>query len=676
MKKRQLFAFSLATGALLVARHSSAVGTRMFELDSQEEFAAGEAKGVAVGSDGAVRLSWGLSTTALPDATASFASLALSDGSVLVGTSPNGKVMKVAGGASTLFAETGALAVTSLVEWGGKVYAATIPDGKIFRVSQGKADLFAQLPETSHVWALAIEKGGAGLLAATGPDGKLFRVDAGGKSSILWKSDEPQLVSLHVTDSGDVLVGSSGKGILFRVTGPGKASVVYDFPGEEVKGIASTKNGTIYAIANEYGEVPEAPRRSSARAAASPASPAGRPKPGKGTLYKFDAQGRPEKLMNHGEFHYLSLTLGPDGRAYVGSGAEGRVYAVDDGHVTTLIADTDERQVSAIGFQNGKPYLASSDPATVHRLIDGASEAQWTSKALDAGMRARFGFVQWQATGGVDVLTRTGNTAVPDATWSSWSEPSQAPRIVSSPAGRFVQVRVQFRRDPNAVLHDLSIPFVTDNARPILTEVNAQPKTGPKESKEGIVSGGSDVTKHESSIKLTWKVDNVEGDTLRYRVSFRREGQSVSRDLLKDGEILSKAEYDWDTSALPDGKYRVRVEASDELSNTPEETQRHALESEPVILDNTGPIIKELSFQGRRLRVKVADSQSTIGRVEVAIDGRPEWRILSPKDGVFDTLEEAVETDLSSFVAPGPHIVAVRAFDVMGNVTVKETEGQ
>ena len=44
--------------------------------------------------------------------------------------------------------------------------------------------------------------------------------------------------------------------------------------------------------------------------------------------------------MHHDEFHYVSLALGDDGRPYVGTGAEGRVYTVDDAHVVTLVADT------------------------------------------------------------------------------------------------------------------------------------------------------------------------------------------------------------------------------------------------------------------------------------------------------------------------------------------------
>src|SRR5262249_31336205 len=145
-------------------------------------------------------------------------------------------------------------------------------------------------PDASHVWALALDKTKTTIYAGTGPEGKVFRVEAGDRSPVYYHSDEPHIVALTVADNGDVYAGSSGKGLLYKITGPGRAQVLYDFPGEEVKGVALYK-GTVWAIANEYGEPPEAPRRSPAagRVPASPTS-ATRLKPGKGSLYRFDAQ--------------------------------------------------------------------------------------------------------------------------------------------------------------------------------------------------------------------------------------------------------------------------------------------------------------------------------------------------------------------------------------------------
>ena len=102
----------------------------------------------------------------------------------------------------------------------------------------------------------------------------------------------------------------------------------------------------------------------------------------------------------------------------------------------------------------------------------------------------------------------------------------------------------------------------------------------------------------------------------------------------------------------------------------------HALESGPVRVDNTPPVFKTLAVNARRLRAEVVDGIGPIARVEVAIDGRLEWRPLLPVDGIFDTADETIDADITSLIppGPGPHVVAVRAFDAAGNAVVREVE--
>src|SRR5690606_7831162 len=93
----------------LVAHDAGAVGTRTFVLDSLEKMSGGDLQGVSVSSDGTVRAGFTLGNAPIPDATTVFSALALSDGSTLIGTSPNGKVYRSTGDSVTLFADTGAL---------------------------------------------------------------------------------------------------------------------------------------------------------------------------------------------------------------------------------------------------------------------------------------------------------------------------------------------------------------------------------------------------------------------------------------------------------------------------------------------------------------------------------------------------------------------------------------
>lgn len=664
-----------ATFSFLLATSSFAVGTRTFQLDSQERFAGGELKGAFVDADGVVKPGYATAGTLL-DASSSWSALPMNDGSVLVGTGPNGKIFRITGGQATLFADTGSMAVTSLaVGANGQVYAATIPDGKVFKVSQGKSELLATIPDAAYVWSLAWSKNG--LFAGVGPEGRVVRIEPSGATSVYFKSEETHIVSISIDAKGDVLAGGSGKGILYRVTGPGRASIVSDFPGAEVKASFAYQN-SIFAIVNEYSEPLDLPRRSPG-SGARPPGPTSTPKqkPGKGTLYRVDDRGRVEKLMHHDEFHYTSLFVDDRGTPFVGTGAEGRVYSADESHAVSLVADLDERQVTAIQIKNGAGYFLTSDTANFQRIVGhGGADATWTGKVLDCGLPARFGTVNYRASGAIEFVARTGNTQVPDGTWTPWSASVSSGAHLPATSGRYVQLRARLK-DAKASLSNVSVAFATENQRAIVLDVSAQSKQLPtKETGTGTIPAFTvDVPKRDTGVKITWRVDNPDSDPLRYRLSFQREGQTLWRDLLKVEETLSKTDYEWDTSAMPEGRYRVRVEASDEVANAPTDVQKHQLSSDPFVIDNTPPVIEELAIRGKNLVARIVDGTSAIVRVEMSVDGKTDFRPVSAQDGIFDSPKESVLFDLASIVPKGSHLITLRAIDAAGNITLREVEG-
>ncbi|HVY49730.1 MAG TPA: hypothetical protein VHB21_27740 [Minicystis sp.] len=672
----------LAAAAL--ARDARAVGTRTFELESLEDFKGGDLKGVAVDGRGNVLAGLTLGSTPITGANAVWSAVVLPDGAVLLGTGNEGKVFRARGGRVDLAAKTGQLAVSAMaIGWNGDVFLGTFPDGKIFKIPAnatggGQAQVFTAISGVEDIWALAFDAKAKALYAATGPGGKLYRIDERGSAQVYYDSKEPHLVSVAVAEDGTVYTGSNGKALLFKVTGPGRASVLYDFDTDDVKAIAiapAARGGAIYAIANKYNEVFAAPKRNKL---GPPAPQSARSsKPGHGYLYRFGKDGVAEPMMSLDEAHFTSLTLDDDGRPYMGAGAEGRVWTVDDNHDERLVADTDERQIGAVVLSGKTRFIASSDPAVFHEVKGvGGADAIWTSKVLDAGLRATFGRVAWRADGALELSTRSGNTATPDTTWSAWSAGLTAPGPVKSPPARYVQVRARWSRDPRAVLHDVRLSFVTDNARPIVTSITASGHASGKGTKSGVAASGGEAPKPSATVKLSWKVDNLDQDELRYRLYYRLEGQTTWRPILKPSEKLTRTEHDWDTTALPEGTYRVLVEASDELANPPDRVLKHSLESSAVLVDNTPPVFKALAMQGRRLTGEVVDGLGPISRIEVSVAGTDEWRPIYPKDGVFDQPAEAFDANLTGFVPPGSHLVAVRAYDAAGNAVTRDVEAK
>jgi hypothetical protein len=680
MKKtilRRLFTSLLATVAaaasVAVVAPADAVGTRRFALDSQEDFLSGDLRGVSVDSQGHVRAGWNLGTLTISAANTVFSALTLNDGTVLLGTGNAGKVLKVAGGQVTEYADTKQLAVTSMVTDGKSVFAATLPGGKIFKIDGGGAlTELPAIPDAENIFALAYDPKKNGFYAATGPNGKLFFVQPGGAAQLVFDSDEPNLVSVAVAPDGTVYTGSSGKGILFKVTGPGKAVVHASPSGDEVKEIQFGKKGELFLIANEMGEgkgmsIPKPPSKGAA-----PPRAGGRA--GKGSLIRVDPDGSMEELLNRTDTHFVSLAIDDNGRPFVGTGAEGRVYTADENHTSMLVADVDGRQVGALSVVGKRRFVVASDPAAFHEIRGtGGADASWTSKVLDAGLRANYGRLMWHADGTVEFQVRTGNSNDPDATWSDWSQALTSPGKAAVPPGRFVQLRARFSKDSNATLHDISLPFVTDNLRAVVTSVDVRSSKGG--SGGGISSSGSEVPSRSSSIKLNWRVDNPDNDQLRYRVSFRFEKQPGTwRDLTKPDDVYTRSDLDWETASLPEGTYRVRVEASDEMANPPDRITRHALESGPILVDNTAPVFRSLKTQGKRIQAELVDGLGPIVRIDFAVNGRTEWRPLAPKDGIFDEPAEEIDVDLSSVLPSGTNLVAIRAFDQAGNFVVRDIE--
>jgi hypothetical protein len=670
------------TAASLLVTPAGAVGTRMFHLDALDDFKGGDLTGVSIDSAGNLRAGLSIGSTPIADATSVWSSVVLGDGTVLLGTGTDGKVFRVTTtGTTAEAATTGQMAASAMaVAWNDEIIVGTFPEGKLFKLppggrGSGAAAAFTTLPGAEDIWGLAYDAKAKALYAATGPEGKLFRIDQAGKAQVFFDSDEPHLMSVAVADDGTVYTGSNGKALLYKLTGPGRASVLYDFDADDVKAIAIAKNGAVYAIANKYTDTFTAPKRN--KAGPSTPQPTKPGRPGKGLLMRFAKDGIAEPMMDDDDTHYVSLAVGDDGVPYVGTGAEGRMYSVNDNHLERLLADTDERQVGAVVMAGKRRFLATSDPVVFHEVKGvGGADSVWTSKVLDAGLRATFGRLSWRSEGSVELSTRSGNTQVPDSTWNPWSAGLATPGDAKSPPARYVQIRARWNKEPVAVLREVTLAFVTDNNRAVVTSIEAAQRNQTRSLKTGIVASGGEAPKPSSSIKITWKVDNVDQDEIRYRLSYRLDSQSTWRDLLKPSEKLTRTDYEWDTNALPEGTYRIRVEASDELSNPPDRVLRHSLESGTVLVDNTPPVFKALAMNGRRLTGEIVDGLGPIARIEVSLAGSDEWRPIFPSDGVFDEAGEPFDANIGPLVPAGSHIVAVRAYDSAGNSVSRDIEAR
>ena len=686
------FSFCLILTALQPG--ALAVSTRYFLLDDAESLCAGEMQGAAVNSDGSVTAGVEIRRLSIKNVPLAFSLLRGKGDEAYIGTGNKGVIYRLQGNDLRSFSETGEMLVASLAFGnGGALLAGTLPKGKIFTVDgKGKAELFSQPEGAEHVWSLVYDGKRKLLFAATGPQGKVFAIDVRGKAELYYDADAAHLMSLALDADGTLYAGTSDEALLLRLNGPGRAEVLHDFKGDEVTAVA-VREGRVAVVVNDFpsprtpperksngadkGDDKRDDRRSTPQRSTTPKLP----KSGKGQLWVVESSGRAEQLFESSKEHLTAVQWRDDDSVYAASGKQGRIYLVrrDGSHAVWI--DVDERQVLALDLRGDKPLFATADKGAVYRVVPGrARESLWTSKPLDAEFRARWGKLDWRGDGGLKFQTRSGNTRKPDKSWSAWSAQLTRPGPIPSPASRFLQIRARLGREEGTAIYAVLAYYLPQNQRATIRDITIKPKdlsgrSGSKSS-SGAKRGDKKADFREqpeqptSRYRVGWKVDNPDGDQLRYRLAFRAEEQKLWRQMLREHEKLLKSHFDWDTEGVPDGYYRVRIEASDELANPGSYTVKTSALSEPFLVDNHPPEVLGLKWTGRTLRGTARDSTGPVARLEYAVDGG-DWLPFFPLDDLLDSAEERFELELTELKG-GPHIVSVRATDAAGNTASAE----
>jgi hypothetical protein len=266
---------------------------------------------------------------------------------------------------------------------------------------------------------------------------------------------------------------------------------------------------------------------------------------------------------------------------------------------------------------------------------------------------------------------------------------------MTSPAARFVQWKATLAGG-SPELDSVDVAYLPKNLEPRVEEIEATPPNYrfppastplivfqqslslPPMGKRGGAGGGSmslDSTPAmqyaKGFIGARWAASDPNGDALVFTVEIRGTGETEWK-LLKDK--VSERYVSWDSTAYPDGEYRVRVTASDAPGNPPAEALTARLESSPFWIDNTPPKITALvtSRAGGKLQVKwhAADALNNIAKAEYSLDGG-DWKAAAPVTRLSDAQE--LDYELSLEAGAGEHTVAVRVEDEYGNVAVEKS---
>jgi hypothetical protein len=153
---------------------------------------------------------------------------------------------------------------------------------------------------------------------------------------------------------------------------------------------------------------------------------------------------------------------------------------------------------------------------------------------------------------------------------------------------------------------------------------------------------------------------------MTYTAEIRGMGENEWK-LLK--EKVSDKYLSWDSTAFPDGEYRLRVTASDAPGNPPAEALIARMESEPFLVDNTPPVITGLTAarSGGNLQIRwhAADALNSIDKAEYSVNGG-DWLVVAPVTRLSDSPE--LDYELTIAAGEGEHTIAVRVQDDYHNV--------
>jgi hypothetical protein len=687
---------------------------RTWRQTASADFGAGKFNGASVTANGELRLAPRLRRLASTGEIYIWSLATDSQGNLYAGTGTGGKILKVdPQGQVTTFASLPVISVqTLLMGRDGLLWAGSGVKGNLYRIQpNGAFTAVATLPE-KYILALAQDSKG-NLYIAPGGGGTVYRIRAEQQSAATvrpepyLKTSADHIMALAVDAKDNLYAGTGNDGILYKVTPDGKTSVLYDAKENSITALAADANGNVYA-----GTGP------------------------KGLLYRIAPDGTATVIYDRATSFFTALRPASDGTFYAAT--VNTVYHIhpsqDPGQPDVVHSLDNPRDVDflTLGVLPGGVAAGTGNVGEIYTSIpetsDTASRAGiYESVVHDAHNLSRWGALHVEvllpagaSLSDVRAETRSGNVAEPDATWSDWAPvglhgAADPEGKINSPEARFIQYRLTLSggksssgggptsyNESSPGVRSVSISYMPRNQAPRV--VFQSPLGGERWSKtQAIRWNGSDPDNDTLTYDLFLSADGVNWrplptggksilagasaatqaampDSLKQMLEANSSQKTLSGGIANNWigslRVTSKS---WDTNAVPDGTYRLKVMATDRASN-PVDAQIAEVISEPFVICNTPPSVtlspaptvasdKTVTITGAAIQSMIA-----VAAVQYRVDGG-EWVAAVPKDGLFDSPQESF-TATTQPLASGKHTIEVEVFNTAGGRSSQKLEVQ
>ncbi|AQT67176.1 Two component regulator propeller [Anaerohalosphaera lusitana] len=600
------------------------------------------------------------------------------------------------------------------------IAALSGPEPKLLRFTDGKPETIYQPDQALYILDLALDPAG-NIYLATGPEGKIIRLDADGSNpTTIYDAKDNNILSIVVGPDNFIYAGSDERGIVYKVNPDTKtASVLFDSEQAEITSLMFDDSGNLYAAATSAQAAANQEKFSAISAGMAPGKPEsatdeqqpddqtatdeqqpddqtatdeqlttpnqqttsqeqqqaaqqqaqrGSMPKSAGRIYKIDPRGFVTTVFE--EMAVFFTLENQDGNLLLGTGNKAELFSIDPATERKEVAYADETssQLTSLKVSGDSVYIAAANPPQLIKLEkDFFTAGTYTSPLVDADQPARWGKLQAEAAlpdaTSIAMQARTGNVDDPDdPSFSPWTEKRNVagPTDLVTPLGRFLQYKLQLTtNDPASTptVREILIPSVVPNLAPMVNAVTV----GQAKNKPHV-------------LEITAAAKDENNDQLTYTYQFRKAGRT---NWITFDEDQPKPKIEWNTNTVEDGRYEIRVTASDRKANTPTTALTGTRVSNTFVVDNTAPAIDSHKLTTDNttatLALTVSDEYSLIGQLRYTVDSDNDFHGTLPNDLVYDTTSESFTITVPD-LTPGPHVIAVELKDDLNNTAYRSFE--
>lgn len=620
------------------------------------------------------------------------------DDNIYAATSPRGVIYKIDTEMNiTVFSKLPEFYIWDMViDKTGNLFAATGPDGKLYSISANGNTTVVLDSEAAHILDLEVDTNN-NLYACTSPFGLIYKISGNKDISIIYDAKEDEVHCLAVTKDGSVFIGTAdgGRSKLIPAQNPNAAiaMLAQQTTGDSLMNAGNLNtswpdSGLIETPVNDTKLPPENmdDKKLFDALMGSLATPI---KPSKqNSIYKIRPDGKVQKVLNLANSFIYRLIPDNTNRnsIFIGTANGAAIYHLDQPYrenpnlnlpdeIESLFESPSSQILSMIMMDNQEFYVGTGNNATVFKVANQYScNGTYESTVHDTKGVTRWGRISCETDikegTTISITTRTGNSSIPDQTWSKWSNPvllnstnkkiNQSSKI-ESPEARFIQYQASLSTIYPAatpILKQVTLSYLPVNNAPeianlsITNNIKTTPPQQEQDEKQELEQEGkqevtilSSESKNENEqtkllipLKINWKIQDPDKDKLQFNIYYQQLNATEWKPVVEN--IINTNTYTWKPDNIPDGNYLLKITATDRLSNPLNISLQSESVNLPFIIDNTFPEINKVTItfidnNHCQISGTVDDAISQISSIKYSINSGP-WNSLFPTDEIFD----------------------------------------